>query len=404
MTTSFRAGIRRPRSSKPASLTPRQVAAAYHFPIDKATGRGYVGGIIELGGGFKASQVDAYFTENALPAPSFVSVPVSGGRNRQDGPNGADGEVQLDMIVAGAIAPAATYRVYFAPNTDAGFLAALKQAVSECNGVSISWGGPESSWDGSAMDSFEAVIKAARAAGVPVFVAAGDTGSQDSSGAGNQTDFPASSPSAIGCGGTRLTLTGAGERAAEVVWDDSDTSSATGGGVSKYFPGRDVPDIAGNADPDTGYEVAIDGESAVIGGTSAVAPLMLGLHALLWELNGGKGFDFMNLAATNPQAFFDVTSGDNGGYRAGPGRDQTTGLGVPDGAKLLAALTSGVAAPPPPTPDPPAPISDPLASFPTASADVWLAHKHNHTKVEAQFAADLLAWGASVGLDIEAAN
>ncbi|MGV0042002.1 S53 family peptidase [Mycobacterium colombiense] len=396
----LRTAIRHPKSSRPASLTPRQVAAAYHFPIGQATGNGYVGGIIELGGGFKSAQVAAYFTANGLPTPVFNSVLVDGGKNKEDGPDGADGEVQLDMIVAGAIAPAATFRVYFAPNTDAGFLAALKQAVAECNGVSISWGGSENNWDGATMDEFEAVIKAARANGVPVFVAAGDTGSQDSSGAGNQTDFPASAPSAIGCGGTRLTLTSAGERAAESVWDDNDTQSATGGGVSKHFPGRQVPDIAGNADPDTGYEVMIDGQSAVIGGTSAVAPLMLGLHALLWELNGGKGFDFMDLVTTNPTALFDVTAGDNGGYRAGPGRDETTGFGVPDGAKLLAALTAGTATPAPPT-TPPA-SGDPLASFPTASADVWLKHKHNHTKIEAQFAADLVAWAATVGVELTA--
>lgn len=397
MTASFRAGIRRPRSPRPASLTPRQVAAAYHFPIDKATGKGYTGGIVELGGGFNAEQVGEYFAANDLPAPAFVAVPVAGGRSKQDGPDGADGEVQLDMIVAGAVAPAASYRVYFAPNTDAGFLAAIKQAVAECDGVSISWGGPESSWDGATMDEFAAVIKAARAAGVPVFVAAGDTGSQDSSGAGNQVDFPASAPDSIGCGGTRLILSAAGERASEVTWDDSDTSSATGGGVSKHFAGRDVPDIAGNADPDTGYEVMIDGESAVIGGTSAVAPLMLALHALLWELNGGKGFDFMNLVTANPTALFDVTAGDNGGYRAGPGRDQTTGFGVPDGAKLLAALNAGAAPAPPTAP----PASDPLASFPTASAGVWLAHKHNYTEIEAQFAADFVAWAKAVGLDLQ---
>ncbi|WP_136246032.1 S53 family peptidase [Mycobacterium intracellulare] len=396
----LRTAIRRPHSSQPASLTPRQVAAAYHFPIDKASGKGYVGGIIELGGGFKAPQVAAYFTAHGLPTPKFTAVPVAGGKNKPDGPDGADGEVQLDMIVAGAIAPGAAYRVYFAPNDDAGFLAAIKRALADgCNGISISWGGSENNWDGSTMDEFEAVIKAARAAGVPVFVAAGDTGSQDSSGAGNQTDFPASSPSAIGCGGTRLILSGT-ERASETVWNDSPTQSATGGGVSKYFAGRQVPDIAGNADPDTGYEVSIDGESAVIGGTSAVAPLMLGLHALLWERNGGKAFDMMNLIATNPEACFDVTAGNNGGYRAGPGRDNTTGLGVPDGQKLLDALLGPVPAPAPPDPTPTS--SDPLASFPTASALVWLHHKHNHTKIEAQFAADFVAWAAAVGLDLDA--
>lgn len=397
----FRAAIRRPRSSHPAALTPRQVGAAYHFPINQATGKGYVGGIIELGGGFKPAQVAEYFTQNGLPTPTFVSKTVVGGRNKQDGPDGADGEVQLDMIVAGAIAPAATFNVYFCPNTDDGFLAGIEQArTDKCNGITISWGGSENNWDGPTMDKYESVFKDLRAAGIPVFVAAGDTGSQDSSGAGNQCDFPASSPSAIGCGGTRLILNGT-ERASETVWDDNDTQSATGGGVSKHFPGRQVPDIAGNADPDSGYEVMIDGESTVIGGTSAVAPLMLGLHALLWELNGGKPFDFMNLVTANPTALYDVTIGDNGGYRAGPGRDETTGFGVPDGQKLLDAL-HGTTAPPSTPTDPTPPASDPIVDFPTAAVEPWLEHKHNYTGVEAAAAHAISAWGAGHGIPLKA--
>lgn len=386
--------IRYPRTANPVSMTPRQVAAAYHFPLAKATGKGYTGGIIELGGGYNPQQVHAYFTSQGLPSPTFVSVPVGGGTNTSDGPNGADGEVALDMIVAGAVGTGATYRVYFAANTDAGFLAALKQATAECNGVSISWGQSENGWSPSAMDQFDTVIGAARGKGVPVFAASGDSGSQDSSGAGNQVDFPASSPSAIGCGGTRLTLTGT-QRDAETVWNDNPTSSATGGGASQHFPGRDVPDIAGNADPNSGYQIMVDGVSMVVGGTSAVAPLMLGLHALLWELVGAT-FDFGNLIMTNPQACYDVTVGDNGGFRAGPGRDKTTGFGVPDGGLLLAALTSGIPAPVPPTPTPP-PSPKPTA-FPVAAVDAWLRHNHSHTHVEAAAAQAIVAWGAANGI------
>lgn len=338
--------------TKPLSV--RQVATAYNFPVGKATGKGYIGGIVELGGGYDPKQLAQYFTANGLPTPTFVDVSVDGGSNTPDGPNGADGEVQLDLEVAGAVAPGATYRIYFAGNGDAAFLAALKQATSECNGVSISWGAAESNWDPTVMGEFEAVIKAARTKGVPVFVAAGDTGADDSTGT-PQTDFPASSPSAIGCGGTRLEINAKGERASETVWNDNPTQSATGGGVSKHFPGRQVPDIAGNADPESGFEIMVDGQSAVVGGTSAVAPLFLGLHALLWELNGGKAFDFVNLVST-PGVCFDVTIGNNGGFRAGPGRDSCTGLGVPDGAKLVAALVGGA---PAPTPAPPAPPADP---------------------------------------------
>lgn len=392
-------GIRHPRTSKPASLTPRQVGAANNYPLNTASGKGYTGGIVELGGGFDPTQVAEYFSANHLPTPTFISVPVAGGKNKSDGADGADGEVQLDMIVAGAVAPAMTQRIYFAKNTDAGFLAGLKQAVGECDGVTISWGSSENNWDPAMMDQFEAVIKAAKAKGVPVFVAAGDSGSQDSSGAGNQCDFPASSPSAIGCGGTRLLINPDGTRSSETVWDDSDTQSATGGGVSKQFPGRQVPDVAANADPDTGYEIMIDGSSTVVGGTSAVAPLMLGLHALLWESNGGKAFDFGALIASTPTAFFDVTQGDNGGYRAGPGRDDTTGWGVPDGQQLLDALLGSVAPTPPVTP-PTSPGGDPLADFPTATVKAWLASKHNYNHTEVQAATAISAWANEHGVAV----
>lgn len=386
-------GIRRPRTSRPVSLTPRQVAQAYNFPIDIAAGSGYIAGIVELGGGYDLTQLEDFFTSNGLPVPKIIAVPVGKGKNKQDGPDGADGEVQLDVEVFGAIAPAATIRVYFAANSNAGFLAAIEQAIAECDGITISWGSSENNWDPSTMDDFEAVIKAARGKGVPVFVAAGDSGSQDSSGAGNQCDFPASAPSAIGCGGTRL-LINAGSRASETVWDDNDTQSATGGGVSKQFPGRQVPDIAGNADPDTGYEIMVDGQRTVVGGTSAVAPLMLGLHALLWEANGGKPFDMMNLIATNPQACFDVTQGDNGGYRAGAGRDDCTGLGVPDGQKLLEALTGGVEPPAPPTPVPPTP-DDPVADFPAAQFEALMKAKHNYNHAESTAVDAIAAWATT---------
>lgn len=393
--------IRLPRTAQPVSLSPREVASAYNFPMSSATGKGYTAGIIELGGGYNPAQVSAWFQSQGLPAPTFTAVNVGSGGNRPDGPHGADGEVQLDMLVAGAIAGGANFRVYFCGNNDREFLAAIRQALAECNGVSLSWGGPESGWNAGLMDQYEAVIAEGRGRGVPLFVASGDTGSRDSTTA-NTVDFPASSPSAIGCGGTTLTLDG-GQRSSEVVWNDNPTQSATGGGVSHHFAGRGVPDIAGNADPDTGYEVSIDGHPNVIGGTSAVAPLMLGLHALLWELSAGKPFDFLNLIVTNPQACYDVTIGDNGGFRAGPGRDQTTGFGVPDGGKLLAALTSGIPAPVPPGLPAPTPTPTPtgsLSTFPVSAVKPWIDHKHNYTHAE-QVAADALAaWAASVGLTL----
>jgi len=165
-------------------------------------------------------------------------------------------------------------------------------------------------------------------------------------------DYPASDPNVIGCGGTELVVDGNGERVSEVTWDINDRTSASGGGVSNVFPGRQVPDIAGNASPNTGYAVLVDGINAVIGGTSAVAPLMAGFAALVHEATQGKKYDFLNTVVTNPQACYDVTQGDNGGYRAGPGRDNVTGFGVVDGARFLAALTGPTPAPVPPVPAP----------------------------------------------------
>lgn len=353
--------IRRPRAGVDRSFTARDVAKAYNYPIDRFTGKGYTCGIIELGGGFSQSDLVSYFGALKLPVPTVTSVLVDGARNASDGPNGADGEVLLDIEVAAAVAPGASYRVYFAPNTDQGFLDAIKRACSECDVVSISWGGPESSWSASTMDAYEVVFAAARKAGVIVLVASGDSGSDD--GTSTPTvDFPASSPSVVGCGGTKLDVDATGARSSEVVWDDDDRQSATGGGVSRHFPGRQVPDVAGNAAPSTGYEVHVDGQNFVIGGTSAVAPLYAGLVLLLSEAIGGRlgsKIDFLNTVVTHPTICYDVTVGDNGAYRAGPGRDETTGFGVVDGGLLLDLLTEAPA--PTPTPEPtPTPTPEPV--------------------------------------------
>lgn len=374
-------GIRYPRAAG-VSYTARQVAKAYGAPVDTYDGSGVTVGIIELGGGFTASDL------TAAGLPNHVTVVgVDGGSSQPDGPNGADGEVELDIEVVAGVAPGATIRVYFAPNTDAGFIDAVKQAAVECHVVSISWGGPESQWSKTSISRFSTVLAAARANGVPVFVAAGDTGSTDGTGS-NVTDYPASDPSVIGCGGTRLTLDSSGQRTAEVVWNDDPTTSATGGGVSRVFPGRQVPDVAGNADPYSGYQIVVDGQQGVIGGTSAVAPLYAGAYALLRQAYG-RAFDFLNLVQTNPTAMFDVTVGNNGGYKAGPGRDQVSGFGVADFGKLLAILQSGTQVPAPggnPTPQPtptptPTPTPQPPAPKPTGQDPIELL-KHIEAELE----------------------
>ena len=107
--------------------------------------------------------------------------------------------------------------------------------------------------------------------------------------------------------------------------------------------------MAGCADPETGYQVRVDGQSTVIGGTSAVAPLWAGLISRMAQ-SSGKSFGLIQpglyagvTAATGAPGFRDITSGSNGAYTAGPGWDACTGLGSPEGSTLLTTLGSGQA-------------------------------------------------------------
>jgi kumamolisin len=345
-----------------ASHDPNEIAGLYNFP--KGDGTGQCIGIIELGGGFRLDDLSNYFVSLKLETPQVISVSVDGGTNSPSTPDSADGEVMLDIEVAGAIAPAAKIVVYFAPNTDRGFLDAITTAVHDTANqpsvISISWGAPESQWTKQARTNFDEAFQSAGAMGVTVCVASGDNGSSDGINDGhNHVDFPASSTFALGCGGTRLQAS-EGEIVSETVWNEQPQGGATGGGVSRFFPlpsyqqgfdipktaakhgGRGVPDVSGDADPATGYNILVDGENAVIGGTSAVAPLWAALVALINEETGSP-VGFLNpliyTKAREAAGFHDITQGTNGFFHAKQGWDACTGLGTPNGAQLLAALT-----------------------------------------------------------------
>jgi kumamolisin len=348
-----------------ASYTPVQVAQAYGFPAG-TDGTGQTIAVIELGGGFGAADLDAYFSGLGITPPSVTAAGVDGATNvpGQD-PQGADGEVLLDIEVAGAVAPGASQVVYFAPNSDQGFIDAVSAAVHATpTVVSISWGQSEDSWTAQARSALDQALADAAALGVTVCVAAGDNGSGDRVADGlAHADFPASSPHALACGGTSLRLDSSGAVASETVWNNGPGGGATGGGVSDVFAlpswqaaagvpdkagttrtGRGVPDVAGNADPATGYQVLIDGQRTVVGGTSAVAPLWAALIARMAQATGKsygliQGFLYAGVSAgTAAPGFRCITSGGNGAYQACPGWSACTGLGVPDGPALLKRL------------------------------------------------------------------
>jgi kumamolisin len=326
-------------------------------------GSGETIGILELGGGFKTADIQKYFQNQNITPPQVVAISVDGGTNSPTNSNGADSEVMLDIEVAASVAPAAKIAVYFTPNTDQGFIDALTTAVHDTTNhpsvISISWGGPESSWTQQATTALDDACQSAAALGVSITVACGDSGSTDGvSDGANHVDFPASSPHVLACGGTKITVSGT-KLTNEVVWnDEAQSGGATGGGVSTVFAlptwqqkanvsgatngggGRGLPDVAGDAAPATGYSIEVDGQTEVVGGTSAVAPLWAGLIALLNQ-KLGKPVGFLNpqiYPLLGSAAFRDITQGTNGTYKAATGWDACTGLGSPVGNSLVTKL------------------------------------------------------------------
>jgi len=357
--------IRKPMLATAVAYTPVQLAGLYGFP--QATGQGQCVGIIELGGGFRQSDLQTYFSSLGVATPQVIAVSVDGGANSPTGDaNGPDGEVMLDIEVVGAIAPGARIAVYFAPNTDAGFLNAVTQAIHDTTNkpsvISISWGSAESNWTGQAMRAMDDAFQAAATLGVTICAASGDNGSSDGVTDGSDhVDFPASSPYVLACGGTSLRASNS-SITSEVVWNDGAQGGSGGGGVSGFFPlptwqsglrttgadgvttplsKRGVPDVSGDADPETGYDVRIDGTNTVIGGTSAVAPLWAGLLARINQLTGKPAGYIQPRLYQNPQVFRDITQGNNGDFSASNGWDACTGLGSPDGQQVADLFTGG---------------------------------------------------------------
>ena len=360
------------RAAGAGGYTPPEIASLYNFPSG-TDGTGECIGIFEFGGGYKSSDLSNFFRQIAVTAPTITAVSVDGTSNQPTpGADSPDVEVDLDIEMVGGVAPGASIVVYFAPFTEQGWVdvitTALNDTVHKPSVISISWGFAEGNdiWTPQAIQAVDQAFQSAAAMGITVCVASGDDGSRDEITDGRaHVDFPASSEYVLGCGGTTLeaennTIT------SEVVWNDGSNGGAGGGGVSDDIAlpswqanakvpasvnpgahvGRGVPDVAGNADPDTGYEVISDGQEGIVGGTSAVAPLWAGLTARINQ-QLGTPVGFLNsvlYSLTNPsQTLNDITSGNNAlggvkGYSAGPGWDACTGWGSPNGTALLTAL------------------------------------------------------------------
>lgn len=430
-----------------AHFTLTELAERYHFPTD-VNGAGQRIAVIAFAGGFHQKDLDAYFGKvlhlRRPPPVSVVAVPDQMGAAPANDPFpykrlgefiaemgsrrvsmadikqeiGCDlciakalatFETTQDIEIAGALAPGAAIDVYFANNTLAGWRAAIHAAAgvrdpedpapTRADGspaqpatiISLSWGCAEAQASGLWKTQIDLALQKARQRGITVCCASGDFGSLGVDPEGNtgydtaaNVICPASSPSALACGGTTIDTT------AEVVWNNpafKGVPMAGGGGVSGFFArpvwqagcnvpghrglgacwlsdgadrltwiGRGVPDVAANADAASGYELYVGGRAALGGGTSAAAPLWAGLIALLNQSLGNIAgrpitLGFLNAVLYRPDvatALRGITTGGNrlGGshpqvayFEARPGWNPCTGFGVPDGQQLLQALS-----------------------------------------------------------------
>jgi kumamolisin len=353
-------GEARERGTASSTRFPREVAQYYDFPL-MFRGRDQCIAIIAVDGGYRTDDLRIYFSQLAMPAPKVVAVSVDGAHNEpMTSGRHAVVEVTADIEIAAAIAPDARFVVYFAPNTERGWVDVLTTAIHDSlhrpSVISISWSAIESRWSAQALQVLNRAFLEAAAMGVTICCAAGNDGARE--GQGNNLApvvFPASSPFVLACGGTHLKNSPDGPE--EMAWDDLEGGS-TGGGFSDVFDepewqarhrlreffepegstGRGLPDVAGIA---TGYRIRVHGEDIAFHGTSAVAPLWAGLVALFNEY-AGKPVGFLNPflygEAATAGAFRNITRRATAPDRAGGGWNPHTGLGSPCGAKLLTLI------------------------------------------------------------------
>jgi kumamolisin len=360
---------------------PTELATIYNFP--SADAHNQCIGLLEFGGGVDQSDLAAYFQQIGVPAPNVQIIPVDGVSTDPASDPASTGEVMLDIEVAGALIGGAKIAVYFSTFDEKGLIDCLSAVINDSTNdpsvVSISWGWDENQpfnntvlWSPAAIDHINHSFLAMAQLGITACVSTGDDGAEAQVQDGHaHVNFPATSPYVLAVGGTTLHARKStkGETAiTEVVWNDG-PGSGTGGGISDITPvpswqegkvprsinpgnfaGRAIPDVAANADPNTGYFVMSGGQTGIVGGTSASAPLwgslITRINALLDTRVGN--FNALLYGTIGPAGVLrDITSGNNdtdglldGQFQAGQGWDACTGWGTPDGTKLLNALKS----------------------------------------------------------------
>jgi subtilase family serine protease len=333
--------------------TPTQIRHAYGF--DKQTGNGGAGQTIAIVDAYDSPNIqadlDVFSSKFGLPTttsnPSMFTVAFASGTQPAASPSWEQ-ETSLDVEWAHAIAPNANILLVEAASSQVSdMFAAVDYAATRASVVSMSWG----FYEGSGEVPYDSHFTKS---GVTFLASSGD--------AGGRVEYPAASPYVVSVGGTSLKLDSTGNRTSETAW------SSGGGGASRFeslpgyqssfglkYSGRATPDVAYNADPNTGVlvydSVSYLGMSGwlIAGGTSAGAPQWAALVALA---DAGRSTSLTPLTSdsltTSPvytaatgsvyaSNYNDITSGSNK-YSAGAGYDLATGLGSPKANNLIPYL------------------------------------------------------------------
>jgi kumamolisin len=349
-------------------LTPTDVLAFYNLqPLRQAglDGTGQTIALPEIDDLPNLSDLNKFATEFSLPP--FDSILTVKRDPNWGTPEKPQGETVLDLEIIHEVAPAAKIVIYLSAADFGHGDRAFDQMVTDHPGsiISESLGACEPDTSSGHRSEYSAIQDRAAALGMSHFVASGDSGAytcgQDQPPAGS---FPSTLPSVTAVGGTTVFQSAQGIYYKESAWGGPLDESGGGGGPSQFYPVpdyqksvsqtaghalRQVPDVAANADPNTGFHIVFGGQDGQAGGTSAATPLWAATVALINQDLKKKGFrevGFANPAlywmgansATLPaKPFHDVTTGNNLAYDAGTGWDFATGWGSMDGAALDAA-------------------------------------------------------------------
>ncbi|MCW2546538.1 MAG: hypothetical protein JWN96_998 [Mycobacterium sp.] len=351
--------------------TPQQVQTAYGIDTlrSRATGTPVIT-VLDLGGGWLASDLKLAGECFGYAAPHVdqlqgdgVATPIKN----------ADPETSLDLQTVSAVAPGAQLRLVQSTPGGGGVLDGFSRALGGMSDlpdvISLSYGGcaiAENRGTPAFTTVIDAVLAMAALTGVSSFVAAGDSGSTTcgTSVSGTTLSYPAVSPFVTAVGGSRLALGMGNTRVSETVWNDSvfGQSAAGGGALSRLQPRpayqdganpenhRAVPDVSALADIVPGWPDVIDATLDTVGGTSGSTPLTAAATALVDGSERKAGRPRVGLAngwfykaASQPGAFFDITTGSNdlagvGCCHATAGYDLASGLGVPNWTALPGLL------------------------------------------------------------------